>query len=73
MQTIFSLPEWGDQREFAIDFRKWFNKTARQRFNDHKWRSLYRTFKRCNGDVAVTVQHVPETLDSDTWAALCQQ
>ena len=73
MYAIFSLSEWGDQRKVAVDFRKWFNDNARHRFNDNKWRSMYRTFKRYKGDVAMAIQHVPENLDSDTWAALCEQ
>jgi hypothetical protein len=73
MQPIFSLPDWGDQQPIAIEFRKWFNWTARHRFSDNKWRSLFRTFERCKGDVAMAVQHVPESLDRNTWTALCQQ
>jgi hypothetical protein len=73
MQPIFSLPPWGDLSERSSKFRVWFNQNARQRFNDHKWRSLIRTFEKFNGDVALAVQHVPDCLDSETWEALCHQ
>lgn len=73
MQPMFTLPDWNDQHDSAVEFRKWFNNNARQRYNDNKWRSLYRTFERCNGDIAMASQHVPPRLDRDTWVALCQQ
>ena len=56
--------------EVVKKFREWFNDSARHKWNDHKNRTLHRTFVRCKNSIAEASAHPPAQINSETWASL---
>lgn len=64
------MPAWNDNSDTANQFRKWFNRSAQHKWNQHKNRSLRRMFDRCKGNIEVASTHPPPQIDSETWSNL---
>src|SRR3954468_6795620 len=69
MQRDFAFPPWGDQRDVAIKFRKWFNHNANKRWSDNKNRSLRRTYVRLG---PIAADHPPEHIGAEIWGPLIE-
>ena len=70
MHETIALPPWNDMGQVAKKFRKWFNDSARHKWNDHKNHTLHRTLVRCHNSIAEASAHPLAYIDNETWSSL---